>query len=201
MKTLFTFRRFDRLKDYLQDKYSIVQPLKLERDIKNFLLFATGISLCILVSCQQTSSHKPFVELSSLELSEEEMPMVSISNDFACSFFQKMNEQEKGQSFFISPLSAQFNLGMLANGAAGKTLEEIASVLSVSKNKPSLANNYFLKLISNLPRLDSTTVFQSANSIWIHDKSPVKDSFQQINRQYFLAEIQNLDFSEPKCGR
>ena len=66
-----------------------------------------------------------------------------------------MNEQEKGQSFFISPLSAQFNLGMLANGAAGKTLEEIASVLSVSKNKPSLANNYFLKLISNLPRLDS----------------------------------------------
>lgn len=41
MKTLFTFRRFDRLKDYLQDKYSIVQPLKLERDIKNFLLFAT----------------------------------------------------------------------------------------------------------------------------------------------------------------
>lgn len=34
MKTLFTFRRFDRLKDYLQDKYSIVQPLKLERDIK-----------------------------------------------------------------------------------------------------------------------------------------------------------------------
>ena len=57
MKTLFTFRRFDRLKDYLQDKYSIVQPLKLERDIKNFLLFATGISLCILVSCQQTSSH------------------------------------------------------------------------------------------------------------------------------------------------
>ena len=60
-------------------------------------------------------------------------------------FFQKMNEQEKGQSFFISPLSAQFNLGMLANGAAGKTLEEIASVLSVSKNKPSLANNYFFK--------------------------------------------------------
>ena len=109
-----------------------------------------------------------------------------------------MNEQEKGQSFFISPLSAQFNLGMLANGAAGKTLEEIASVLSVSKSKPSLANNYFLKLISNLPRLDSTTVFQSANSIWIHDKSPVKDSFQQINQQYFLAEIQNLDFSEPK---
>ena len=46
--------------------------------------------------------------------------------------------------------------------------------------------------------MDSTTVFQSANSIWIHDKSPVKDSFQQINRQYFLAEIQNLDFSEPK---
>ena len=54
--------------------------------MKNFLLFATGISFCIFISCQQTSSHKPFVELSSLELSEEEMPMVSISNDFACSF-------------------------------------------------------------------------------------------------------------------
>lgn len=92
--------------------------------MKNFLLFAAGISLCILVSCQKTSSHKPFIELSSLELSEEEKPVVSISNDFACNFFLRMNEQEKGQSFFISPLSAQFNLGMLANGAAGKTLED-----------------------------------------------------------------------------
>lgn len=100
--------------------------------MKNFLLFATGISFCIFISCQQTSSHKPFVELSSLELSEEEMPMVSISNDFACSFFQKMNEQEKGQSFFISPLSAQFNLGMVANGGSGETLQEIESVLSAS---------------------------------------------------------------------
>ena len=48
--------------------------------MKNFLLFATGISFCIFISCQQTSSYKPFVELSSLELSEEEMPMVSISH-------------------------------------------------------------------------------------------------------------------------
>lgn len=166
--------------------------------MKNFLLFVNWISMCILASCQRTPSHKPFVELPSLELSEEEMPMVSVSNDFACSFFQKMNEQEKGRSFFISPLSAQFNLGMLANGAAGKTLEEIASVLSGSKSKPQLANNYFLKLINHLPRLDSMTVFQSANSIWIHDTSPVKDSFQQMNRKYFCAEVQNLDFSKPK---
>ena len=28
--------------------------------MKSFLLFATGISLCILISCQQTLSHKPF---------------------------------------------------------------------------------------------------------------------------------------------
>lgn len=39
--------------------------------MKNFLLFATGISFCIFISCQQTSFHKPFVKLSSLELSEE----------------------------------------------------------------------------------------------------------------------------------
>ena len=166
--------------------------------MKSFLLFATGISLCILISCQQTLSHKPFVELSSLELSEEEMPMVSISNDFACSFFQKMNEQEKGQSFFISPLSAQFNLGMVANGASGETLQEIESVLSASGSKLQSINSYFLKLMNNLPQLDSTTIFQSANSIWIHDESPIKATFQQINQKYFLAETQNLDFSDPK---
>lgn len=166
--------------------------------MKDLLLFTTGISLCILIGCQQNPSHKPFVELPSLELSEEEIPMVAISNDFACSFFQKMNEQEKEQSFFISPLSAQFNLGMIANGAAGKTLEEIESVLSASESKPQFTNSYFLKLMNNLPQLDSTTIFQSANSIWIHDKSPVKAAFQQINQKHFLAEIQNLDFSEPK---
>lgn len=167
--------------------------------MKDLLLFATGISLCILISCQQNPSHKPFVELSSLELSEEEIPMVSISNDFACSFFQKMSEQEKEQkNFFISPLSAQFNLGMVANGASGKTLQEIESALSASRSKLQSINSYFLKLMNNLPQLDSTTIFQSANSIWIHDKSLIKAAFQQINRKYFLAEIQNLNFSDPK---
>ena len=124
--------------------------------------------------------------------------MVSISNDFACSFFQKMNEQEKGQSFFISPLSAQFNLGMVANGASGETLQEIESVLSASGSKLQSINSYFLKLMNNLPQLDSSTIFQSANSIWIHDESPIKATFQQINQKYFLAETQNLDFSDPK---
>lgn len=71
--------------------------------MKNFLLFATGISFCIFISCQQTSSHKPFVELSSLELSEEEMPMVSISNDFACSFFQKnRHKAQRKAKFYIN---------------------------------------------------------------------------------------------------
>lgn len=167
--------------------------------MKDLLLFATGISLCILISCQQNPSHKPFVELPSLELSEEEIPMVSISNDFACSFFQKMSEQEKEQkNFFISPLSAQFNLGMVANGASGKTLQEIESALSAYRSKLQSINSYFLKLMNNLPQLDSTTIFQSANSIWIHDKSLVKAAFQQVNRKYFLAEIQNLNFSDPK---
>ena len=52
--------------------------------------------------------------------------------------------------------------------------------------------------MNNLPQLDSTTIFQSANSIWIHDESPIKATFQQINQKYFLAETQNLDFSDPK---
>lgn len=167
--------------------------------MKKLLLFATGISLYILISCQQNPSHKPFVELPSLGLSGEEIPIVSISNDFACSFFKKMSEREKEQkNFFISPLSALFNLGMVANGASGKTLQEIESVLSASGSKLQSINSYFLKLMNNLPQLDSTAIFQSVNSIWIHDKSPVKAAFQQINQKYFLAEIQNLDFSNPK---
>lgn len=110
----------------------------------------------------------------------------------------KMNDKVKGQSFFISPLSAQFNLGMVANGASGETLQEIESVLSASGSKLQSINSYFLKLMNNLPQLDSTTIFQSANSIWIHDESPIKATFQQINQKYFLAETQNLDFSDPK---
>lgn len=57
--------------------------------MKSFLLFATGISLCILISCQQTLSHKPFVELSSLELSEEEMPMYPSVMTLLAVFFRR----------------------------------------------------------------------------------------------------------------
>lgn len=169
--------------------------------MKNFSLYAMGISLSVLAGCQQKPSHKPFAEPTSLEFTNGEARMIATGNDFACNFFQKTNELKKqGKNLFISPLSAQFNLRMVANGASGKTLQEIESVFPVSGNDPQSANTYFLKLMDNLPRLDTTVTIQTANSIWIDKDSPVKTSFKQVNRKYFFAEIQNLDFSNPKSA-
>ncbi|WP_300729508.1 serpin family protein [uncultured Bacteroides sp.] len=162
--------------------------------------FLMGISFLAFTCCQQKPTNEPFIELSSLELTDEEVRMADASNDFTCDFFQKTNVQQQEQNLFISPLSAQFNLGMVANGTSGKTFQELESALHLSGNNEQSANNYFLKLMNNLPRLDSTTIFQSANSIWINKESPVKTSFQQTSRKYFLAEVQNLEFSDPKSA-
>lgn len=165
-------------------------------------LLLTGITLSLLTACQQQTSLQPFAEQAALELTPEEETMIASCNAFAFTFLQKTCEWKKQEkNIFLSPLSALFNAGMLANGAAGNTAREWEAVLPASNSNLQSANTFFLKLLNQLPRRDSTTTFHAANSIWIDQKAPVKTSFQEINRRYYQAEVQNLKFSDPKSAR
>ena len=99
---------------------------------------------------------------------------------------------ENGRNTLISPLSVLCALAMTANGAEGETLEQMETVLGMSRNELNL---YLYSYMSSLPRGDRYKL-SLANSIWFRDDTAfnVNPSFLQTNADYYGADIYKSPF-------
>lgn len=131
------------------------------------------------------------------DLTRNESEMVNPQNEFAFNLFRQINKEEGHKNIFISPLSAAMALSMTANGAASTTLDEIKTTLGFSSYSQE-EMNLFHKKIRRLLLQNEDITSGVANSIWIRKDFPVLDAFKEVNQNYFNAEVQNLDFSNPK---
>jgi len=133
------------------------------------------------------------------ELSASEQIMVEGSNDFAFNLLQKLNEKEQGQSFFVSPLSISTAFGMAINGARGETLDQMRDFFGYNDLSLEEINEANRELIDLLTGLDPKVVMNIANSIWYRQGVDVKQEFIRNNREYFEAEVEEMDFNDPEA--
>ncbi len=124
-------------------------------------------------------------------------PAAALSNDFAAGydafaleFMQRA--QLEGQNGFVSPASVYLALGMVTNGAAGKTAEELYAALGVSDG--SALNRGCRDLQSRL----NEKQFRLANGIWVNQKmaSDILPAFTAVNREYFGARLAAGSFDD-----
>ena len=152
----------------------------------------------LLTGCQnEEDSGISAIPRKDIVLSRSEMQMTRECTDFAFRLFSEVNKVKEG-NFMVSPLSASMTLGMITNGADGKTLEELKEVLGVGETTEEM-NLYFNKLITELSVLDNTTTMQLANSIWIDNSFNINNEFEDINRKMYNAEIKSIDFTSPNA--
>lgn len=165
---------------------------------KLFLLLGT---LFLLAGCRNDDDggSNNAKERKDIVLSRSEEVMADESMDFAFRLFQQVNSTEQRPNWMISPLSASMALGMMTNGAAGNTLEEMKATLGFSDFNLDGMNVYYRKLVTELLDLDNTTRLGIANSVWIKEGLPVKESFVEVNEEMYDAEVSNLDFASPKA--
>lgn len=102
------------------------------------------------------------------------------------------NEEEKSNICF-SPLSCSMALGILMNGADGNTLSQMQDALGFEGVKQDDINAYYHKLLDVLPALDSTTVVNIANALWLRDAFPFNPDYKQKTKEVFLATIDNVE--------
>src|SRR5574341_78508 len=155
--------------------------------------------LCSLSGVLAACGGEPQGPLTALprELSLAEQQLIQADNAFAFSLFREINRQEEtGRNVFVSPLSVAMALGMTYNGAAGTTQAAMAEALELQGMSIADVNQAYRDLIDLLRDLDGRVEFQLANSIWyrIGRLTPLQP-FLEINRQYFDATIDSLDFS------
>lgn len=91
----------------------------------------------------------------------------SQTNEFAFEFFKTLNNEtaQKSKNVFVSPLSLHTALGMLLNGANGKTADEIQQTLKLSGMSATEANQIYQNLMEILPQADPKVTLSLAKSV------------------------------------
>ncbi len=142
----------------------------------------------------QMSSPQPTEQITKVSLTAEEAAMVQSGNSLTFKLFPLL--QQGGTSFVFSPLSLQYALGMTANGASGKTLDQIVAALGFGDDLGKL-NSLCNKLLNELPALDKDVKLQLADAILVNDKYPLLPSFKEKVESTYYAAVENMSFADP----
>lgn len=128
-----------------------------------------------------------------LELSSTATKFVEKGGDFSVEFIDRINSATD-EDYIISPLSMQFLLGMILNGAQGETLDEICKVLGYGAGEVEAVNEYVSSMLKQLPKMDRQTTLTIANAIFVDDGWPLKQTYVNAVEKNYNAKITNLNF-------
>ncbi len=131
------------------------------------------------------------------DLTAGEQQVLKAGNQFSLALFRQLAKAQPGRNVFVSPLSASMALGMTMNGAHGTTLDAMRATLGFDTADLQQINAGYKGLIGLLRGLDPSTTFQLANSIWYRNGFPVRQSFVDVVKDAFSAEVRGLNFSDP----
>lgn len=133
-------------------------------------------------------------------LTTAEKKLLEADQSFSFELFKQVNAEEKEEeNLFISPLSISMALGMTLNGAKGETYDEMRETLAFHDLSLEEINSSYQTLMELLTTVDPKVKMKIANSVWNKEGFQAKEEFKQSLQEYFEAEIQELDFSDPKA--
>lgn len=130
-----------------------------------------------------------------LNLTTKSAEMARQGHAFSFDFLDRVNDATD-TDFIISPLSMQFLLGMILDGAQGRTAHEICQVLGYGAGEVDAVNEYCLSMLQQLSQLDKKTQLTLANAIVVNKQYPLLESYKKTVGKFYEAEVSNLDFSD-----
>ena len=128
-----------------------------------------------------------------IPLTAEERQLVERNNDFAFNLFR---EARSDRSQVLSPLSITYALGMLNNGAAGQTQQEINQVLGFED--ADAMNNFCRKMLTESSDVDKNTKVMIGNMIFVNHENQLQAPFVQKAQDFYDATPESRDFGDGK---
>ena len=126
--------------------------------------------------------------------------MTTSINHFSMNFFATAYEElSSDENIVLSPLSLNMALAMVWNGANGETRQGIQQAMGMQNYSQAEVNSYFLNLRNDLITADPNVKLTLANSIWYDNGFPVKNDFIAANKDYYDAEVNEIDFRAPEA--
>ncbi len=119
---------------------------------------------------------------------------IAAQMDFSIEIFRRAAKQERCKNTLISPLSISMALAMTANGASGKTAEQMLNILGGHSmdDLNAYLGNWRIALQN-----DEKATLRMGNSIWIRDLKgfDAKEKFLQDNAKYYHSQVFKAPFN------
>ena len=134
-----------------------------------------------------------------IELTPTEVKLTGDSKNFTMELFSSVYELNTAnpnmENIVLSPMSLQMALAMVWNGADSETKTAIQKAMGMKDYSKEDVNNYFKKIREAFIETDPTTKLAIANSIWYRENLSVLPDFINLNRVYYNAAIEKVDFT------
>ena len=155
--------------------------------MKRIIVLSSVLMMTLVVLADNTPK--------SISLTTDQQGLVVSNNNFAFNLFSKARKDE---NMILSPLSITYALGMLNNGAAGETLQQINTVLGFGDAGADAINDFCRKMLSEAPVLDELTKVMISNTIFFNAAKGyvLKDAFVEKANQYYDAVPESRNFGD-----
>jgi len=127
---------------------------------------------------------------------QSDNPMSASLNDFSFSAYKQVAEAKKNENFVFSPLSVNLALRMTEAGAKGKTLDEIAEVVSKAEDQTTVDKN--VAMLMNSFADEGDYKLKIANAVWIQNGYKLQTDYTDNLKDNYKATAQNVDFIKNK---
>jgi len=163
--------------------------------MKKTLILALIAGLSAVVSCGKEEPDDIIPEWKDIVLTKSEAEVLEAGMDFSFDLFREVSARNEYKNIFISPLSAHIATNMLANGAGGETYSQIVRTLGYDGFSIDDVNSAYKTLVTGLQSVDTSTILEIANALWVEKDFPVSKAFADGLSKNYDAYVKNLDFS------
>ncbi len=142
--------------------------------------------ICACV-CGCVSNSKPNLAVSTNSTGNNVSTFYLGINSFS---FKLLDSLDSGKNQFVSPLSIEFALAPVAEGACGTARSEMLNALCLPSND-TLRRDSFRELYVELNESGNLSL---ANALWLQRGYPVKESYISVVKKYYFAEVHSVNF-------
>ena len=167
--------------------------------MKHFFILAALLATTTISGCQAFTTDDEGEKLTPSErhditLTKAQQEYVKAGNTFSYKLFEQVLKENSG-SLMLSPLSVEYALAMLCNGAAGATQEEILNLLGYKAGEMADVNEFCKYLTKELLGADNTVSMSLANALISNSAmARLKKGYTTTLETYYDALIKGYDF-------
>ncbi|MDD4496180.1 MAG: serpin family protein, partial [Eubacteriales bacterium] len=169
--------------------------------LKRFFSLIAAFAIAIsFTGCNSANIFGLAIGKKILPAAELDKNIVKGNTEFGIDILKILHDGKPEDNLFISPASISLALAMTLNGADNDTFRAMLNALGLEGMEIEDINSQFNKLKTILENPDPKVELTIANSIWARKGLPFKKDFLDVNKEYYDAKVEELDFDSDKAA-